>query len=116
MTVGRLTNALIQCIRTNPSPFMTYADFGREYGFSHTYPPAWANKNVLDPVASALKGDPQIGIDLTFLIRSVTTGYPSVIDGQPYVRHDLAQEQRARDIADQIIAKFGLRVENPYRR
>jgi hypothetical protein len=87
---------------------MTYAEFGKVFGFSHKYPPAWANKNTLDPVAAALESDPKIGLDLTFLIRSATTGLPSVIDGQSYKKNDFAQEKRARDVADQIIGKFEL--------
>ena len=95
MTVGRLTNALIQSVKTNPNPFMTYREFGGAFGFNDKFPLAWANKNTLDSVADVLKKDPQIGLDLTFLIRSSTTGFPSVIDGKPYNRHDLAQEQKS---------------------
>jgi hypothetical protein len=41
-------------------------------------------RNILDEAARMLKSDPQIGLDLTFLIRNATTKYPSVIDGKPY--------------------------------
>jgi len=114
MTVGRLTNALIKLVRTNPNPFMTYGEFGNAFGFNDKFPLAWANRNTLVSAAEVLKKDPQIGLDLTFLIRSSTTGFPSVIDGKPYTRHDKTQEQEARDVADQIIAKFGLNARNPY--
>jgi len=114
MTVGRLTNALIKLVRTNPNPFMTYGEFGNAFGFNDKFPLAWANRNTLVSAAEVLKKDPQIGLDLTFLIRSSTTGFPSVIDRKPYTRHDKTQEQEARDVADQIIAKFALNVRNPY--
>jgi hypothetical protein len=111
---GRLASALIKCVKTRANPFMTYGEFGAAFGFSAKYPPAWANRNTLDPVATVLKNDPQVAIDLTFLIRSKTTGFPSVIDGHPYKRGDRAQEKRARDVSDQIIRKFGLKARNPY--
>jgi len=110
----KLANALKKSLRTSPNPFMTYQEFGRAFDFSYKYPPAWANKNTLDPAAVLLLNDPQIGLDLTYLIRSQTTGYPSVIDGKPYQSHDVTQQRRAQDVADQIIRKFGLQVTNPY--
>jgi hypothetical protein len=81
---------------------------------SDKYPPAWANKNSLDEVARILKADPQVGVDLTFLIRNATTKYPSVIDGKPYDPKDLGRKARARAVASQIIARYGLNVPNPY--
>jgi hypothetical protein len=47
-------------------------------------------RNILDEAARMLKSDPQIGLDLTFLIRNATTKYPSVIDGKPYDPNVLA--------------------------
>ena len=114
MAPGPLANALIKSLETNSSPFVTYKDFARAHGFSDKYPPAWANKGTLDSVATVLKSDPQIALDLTFLIRNKKTGFPSVIGGRPYVRHNRAQERMARNVADQIIAKFGLKATNPY--
>lgn len=105
MIVSRLVNALVRCVGTYPDPFMTYKAFAQKFGFSDRYPPAWANKNTLDPVAELLKKDAQIGLDLTFLIRSRTTGFPSVIDGAGYRKGNRNQEQRARDVANQIIKK-----------
>ncbi len=60
-----------------------------------------------------LKRDPEIGLDLTFLIRSATTGYPSVIDGKPF-DGTAGHRQRARDEADKVILKFKLEAKNPY--
>ena len=96
-----------------PSPFTTYADFAREYGFSAKYPPAWANGPTLNAAADALKNDPAIDLDLTFLIRSATTGYPSVIDAKPFDGTS-QHKQRAREVAGKIIEKFKLTAKNPY--
>jgi hypothetical protein len=95
------------------NPFVTYADFAREHGFSEKYPPAWANGPTLNAAADALKNDPAIGLDLTFLIRSATTGYPSVIDAKRYDGTP-QHKQRAREVADEIITKFKLKAKNPY--
>jgi hypothetical protein len=54
-----------------------------------------------------LKNDLAIGLDLTFLIRSATTGYPSVIDARPFDGTPQHKE-RAREVADKIIARFML--------
>jgi hypothetical protein len=61
-----------------------------------------------------LKADPQVGLDLTFLIRNATTKYPSVIDGKPYDPKDAGQKARARAVASQIIGRYRLKVANPY--
>ena len=95
------------------NPFVTYAYFALEHGFSDKYPPAWANGPTLNAAADALKNDPDIGLDLTFVIRSATTGYPSVIDAKPFDGTP-QHKQRARDVADKIIAKFKLKSKNPY--
>jgi hypothetical protein len=123
MTAAKVTNALIKSIRRSPDPFQTYGDFGRTvgqaFGLSPTVTVSWANKNVLNDVAAALKNDPNIKLDLTFLLRNSRPkakggGYPMVIDGRPYIPGNAAQQQRARDVTDQIIAKFNLRARNPY--
>jgi hypothetical protein len=68
MTVGRLTNALIQAVKTNPNPFMTYREFGGAFGFTDKFPLAWANKNTLDSVADVLKNHlgqrPPVGVEV----------------------------------------------------
>jgi hypothetical protein len=114
MIVEELKEALEKCATTLPNPFLTYKDFAGHFGFSESYPPSWANKNTLDPVAELLKKDSRVGLDLTFLIRNSTTGYPSVIDGKPYNPNDEFQKQRAREVADQIIEKYELTASNPY--
>ncbi len=78
-----------------------------------SYPPAWANGPTLNAAADALKNDPAIDLDLTFLIRSATTGYPSVIDAKPFDGTP-QHKQRAREVAEKIIAKFKLKAKNPY--
>ncbi|MEH2550757.1 hypothetical protein V1283_007402 [Bradyrhizobium sp. AZCC 2262] len=114
MVANEVAEALRKSIASgHRNPFVTYAEFAREHGFSDKFPPAWANAPTLDAVADALKRDSQIGLDLTFLIRSAKTGYPSVIDGKPFdgtPHHKL----RAREEADKIIKKFGLAANNPY--
>jgi hypothetical protein len=95
------------------NPFKTYGEFARRHGLSETFPLAWANRGTLDRVAAALKSDPAIRLDLTFLIRNTGTGYPSVIDSKAYDESP-AHKQRARDEADRIIAKFSLPFANPY--
>lgn len=114
MSVAQIVSGLKASVTSGQNPFVTYAEFARTAGLSDKFPPAWANKNTLDEATRMLKNDPEVGLDLTFLIRSATTGYPSVIDGKPYDRNDPAQKVRARDVADQIIAKYGLKVPNPY--
>jgi hypothetical protein len=114
MIVEELKSALEKCVTTLPNPFLTYKDFAAHFGFSESFPPAWANKNTLDPVADLLKKNSRVGLDLTFLIRSSTTGYPSVIDGKRYNANDVVQKQRAREVADQIIEKYALIAPNPY--
>jgi hypothetical protein len=109
--VGAALRRSVEPGRSNP--FVTYADFAREHGFSEKYPPAWANGPTLNAAADALKKDPSIGLDLTFLIRSASTGYPSVIDAKPF-DGSLQHKQRAREVADKIIAKFKLKAKHPY--
>jgi hypothetical protein len=109
-----VASGLIEAVangRTNP--FTTYREFARTNGLSDAYCPSWANRPTLNKVADTLKSDPTIGIDLTFLIRSSGTGYPSVIDATGYDRSP-EHQKRARDVADQIIAKWRLGVKNPY--
>jgi hypothetical protein len=114
MTAARLASSLIKSAKTSPDPFMTYKDFGRAFGLSDKNPRTWANRKVLDSAAAILKSDPDVGIDLTFLIRNQRKRFPSVIDGKPYKPGDDGQQKRARDVADQIIAKFAIRAKNPY--
>jgi|ERR1700761_5492885 len=114
MSGDKVAAALRKSIRSGqPNPFVTYATFARGHGFSDKYPPAWANGTTLNAAADSMKNDPDIQLDLTFLIRSATTGYPSVIDARPF-DGTAEHKRRAREEADKIIAKFGLQFENPY--
>ena len=83
---------LKKCVKALPNPFLTYKEFARQFGFSETYPPAWANNGTLS-AAELLKADLSIGLDLTFLILSQTTGYPSIIDGQGFDPEDDNQKK-----------------------
>ncbi len=114
MSVLQIVNGLKASVARGHNPFVTYGEFARTVGLSDKYPPAWANKNTLDEAAGILKADPQVGLDLTFAIRNGTTKYPSVIDGKPYDPKDPGQKARARTVANQIIARYGLDVPNPY--
>jgi hypothetical protein len=114
MSVLQIVNGLKASVKSGSNPFFTYAEFARTVGLSDKYPPAWANRNTLDEAANMLKSDPQVGLDLTFLIRNATTKYPSVIDGKPYDPNNPSQKIRARAVADQIIQRYGLNVPNPY--
>jgi hypothetical protein len=114
MSVLQIVNGLKASVKTGGNSFVTYAEFALTVGLSDEYPPAWANRNMLDEAANALKSDPQVGLDLTFLIRNATTKYPSVIDGTPYDPNNPSQKVRARAVADQIIQRYGLSVPNPY--
>ncbi len=99
-------NGLKASVTSGQNPFVTYGEFARTVGLSDKYPPAWANRSTLDEAARILKSDPQVGLDLTFLMR--------VIDGKPYDPNGAAQKLRARAMARQIIARYGLKVPNPY--
>lgn len=94
---------------------MTYAEFGRRFGLG-SFAPAWANRRTLDVAAQECKSDPEIGqLDLTFLIRSSRTHYPSVIDGKPFdMTNPGPQVVKAREEAQRIIDKFAPGTRNPY--
>ena len=59
---------------------------------------------LVDAVAAELKSDPNIRIDLTFIIRNGDKKYPSVIDGRA---HDgsAVQKKRARDVSSSLLKK-----------
>ena len=118
MEASVIADAVTEALRKSiapghPDPFVTYVGFAHEHGFSDKYPPAWANGPTLNAVADALKRDPAVGLDLTFLIRSATTGYPSVIDAKPF-DGTADHKRRAHEEADKIIRKFSLNAKNPY--
>lgn len=115
MIVSRLKKALEKSIVGTANPFITYKQFALRYGFDANYCPSWANRIVLDEVANQLKSDPNVGMDLTFLIRNQKKKYPSVIDGKPYDPENSKQKLRAREVADAIIKKYKLSAANPYR-
>ena len=114
MIIPQLTNALKKSVTSGRDPFQTYKEFALRFGFNAEYCPSWANRPVLDAVAKALKADPIVGLDLTFVIRNKGTKYPSVIDGSPFDRKNQQQKNRARQVADQIIKKYALTAANPY--
>lgn len=115
MSVSNLTTLLKKCVANNQCEFLTYGEFGKRFGLG-PYAPAWANRRTLDVAAQECKADPETNhLDLTFLIRNGQTRYPSVIDGKPYDRASPGpQQQRAREVAQQIIDRFAPGTHNPY--
>jgi hypothetical protein len=92
---------------------MTYGAFAKQYGMSQ-HARSWANRSVLDTVARALKSDPAIKLDLTYLLSNGRTKYPSVMDGKPSKPPTPAQRRRARQVAQRIINEFAPGTRNPY--
>ena len=115
MGYSRLKTLLEKCVADGKCTFMTYSEFGQKFALGN-FPPAWANRRTLDIAATECKSDEKLGnLDLTFLIRSSTTNYPSVIDGQPFDRKNPERQiRRARDEAQKIIDRFGPGTRNPY--
>ena len=70
-SLEKLKHALQHCVAGDQCQFLTYGEFGKQFKFGHPRP--WATRTVLDAVAAALKQDPQIGLDLTFLLRNGRT-------------------------------------------
>ena len=112
---SKLTELLKDCVSKNRCDFLTYGEFGRRYGLG-SFPPAWANRRTLDLASRECKSDPDIDkLDLTFLIRSSTNHYPSVIDGLPFdTRNPEPQMATARQVAQEIIDRFAPGTANPY--
>lgn len=65
MIDSRLKRGLEQCISGGRCRFMSYGEFGREFELGD-HARVWANKKLLDEVATACKEDPKntIGPDL----------------------------------------------------
>lgn len=112
-TLSQIKQALEQCVAGGKCLFMNYGRFSTQNGFG-PYAPAWANKTTLDDVAVALKHDPNVSIDLTFLLFNNDTKYPSVIDGLPSNPPSAQQKVRAREVAQQIIDRYAPGTKNPY--
>ncbi len=55
----KLKRGLEQCVTGGRCRFMTYGEFGREFGLGD-HARVWANKKLLDEVAAACKEDPEI--------------------------------------------------------
>jgi hypothetical protein len=69
-------------------------------------------KDVLDAIAAEerKKGEP----DITFILCSAATGYPSQIDGQPAKPPSLSQRASTRAEITAIIARYCPGKPNPY--
>jgi UDP:flavonoid glycosyltransferase YjiC (YdhE family) len=111
-SLEKLKHALEHCVAGDQCQFLTYGEFGKQFKFGHPRP--WATRTVLDAVAAALKQDPQIGLDLTFLLRNWRTKYPSVTDGKSSKPPTPQQKVRARVVAQQIIDRYCPGTKNPY--
>jgi hypothetical protein len=108
-----IVKGLKRCVGRGRCRFMTYGAFGRRFGLSkHTR--SWANRTVLDAVATALKKDPKIKLDLTYLLSNGRTKYPSVMDGKSSKPPSPAQRRRAHQVAQRIINTFAPGTPNPY--
>jgi hypothetical protein len=108
-----ILNGLRAGVANGHCNFMTYGQFGQRWGLG-PYVPAWANGTVLNRVADALTRDPNIRLDLTFMLSNGDTGYPSVIDGRPSKPPTPQQQARARTVAQQIINRYRPGMINPY--
>lgn len=95
---------------------MTYKQFAVRFGLPDNYVPSWANRNTLDQAAQESRADPWTGnLDLTFLIRSSSSHYPSVISGQPFDKKNPGPQMKtAREEAQRIIDRFAPGTPNPY--
>lgn len=115
MTYSRLKGLLERCVREQKNPFMTYGKFGQMYHLG-SFAPAWANRKNLDVAAQECKADKSIYfLDLTFILCSSRTHYPSVIDGRPFSeKNPKPQMDRAREEAQKIIDRFCPGANNPY--
>jgi hypothetical protein len=113
LAYNHILNGLRAGVANGHCDFMTYGQFGQRWGLG-PYAPAWANGTVLNHVADALTRDPNIRLDLTFMLRNGDTGYPSVIDGQGSNPPGPRQMARAREVAQQIIDRYLPGMRNPY--
>jgi len=114
MAQSRLTKLLKQCVGLGKCEFTTYGDFGERFGLG-THARVWANKRLLDQAAKECKEDPEIRLDLTYLLRNKDKRFPSFIEGEPFDPGNHGQIECARAVADMIIVKFSLGTKNPYR-
>ena len=115
MGYSRLKKLLEKCVADGKCDFLTYSEFGQRFQLGN-FPPAWANRRTLDIASKECKSDEGLhNLDLTFLIRSSSTHYPSVIDGRPFDRENPEpQILRAREEAQKIIKRFSPGTRNPY--
>ncbi len=110
----RIKRGLEACVESGRVQFLTYGEFGRKFGLGDAVR-AWANRRVLDEAAAEFKNDSRYRLDLTYLLRNRDSGYPSVIDGQPFDQSDPGPQMlKAREAARKIIDRFGPGTRNPY--
>jgi len=112
-TVAQIKNALEQCVAGGKCDFLTYGEFNERFKISG-HARSWANRTVLDSVASEFRNSKPARLDLTFLLRNGRTKYPSVIDGKPSKPPSPQQKARAKAVAQQIIDQYCRGAENPY--
>jgi hypothetical protein len=115
MAKSRIKSLLEQCVAGGRCEFMTYGEFDRKFQLGG-YAPAWANRKILDTASKECTTDASIGgLDLTFLLRNKSTGYPSVVSGQPFNHNNPGpQILRSREEAQRIIDRFAPGTPNPY--
>ena len=87
---------------------LTYEQFGERVGIWRMR----GARNLLDRIAEEWRS--MEGFDITFILCSATTGYPSQIDGLPAKPPSETQKKSARQNMDKIIQRFRPGAKNPY--
>jgi len=90
------------------APFPTYEEFGQRVGIWRMR----GAKDVLDQIAreEVEQGRP----DITFILRSAATGYPSQIGFESAKPPKDWQKHKAREEMQKVIEKYCLGATNPY--
>jgi hypothetical protein len=99
---------LLRCATAKPMEFPAYTEFGRRVGI----PPQGPWEPVLDAIAD--EEDALAEPDITFVIRSKTTGYPSRVGRVTKKKLDPAQKALARKKVQEVIDKYNPGTPNPY--
>jgi hypothetical protein len=103
-----IRDGLLKCARARPLKVMTYGELGAGIGIPARGP--W--KPILDQIADE---EIQLGRpDITYLVVSKKTGYPSQIGRQLAKPPDEKQKMLARHEVQKIINKYNPGASNPF--